>query len=845
MWFIECEGEVLGGKRLWLRPNQRFAIGRTPSQDVNLSLPSQKSISRIHLLIEVGDVKEGDGVSDSTTTMGQKVWLNYITLQLKLSVRPSLRVQDHKTKHGTRIDGLEIRDQTVTLDEESYRIHLGKYEPAFRLYWDPIVFSVSLSSKDRKDKRSMIPFQNKVEALGIKTLATFVPLTTHVVASKRNTAIGLQALINGKFIVTSSYLDAVAQVARIPPHGRQSALEQDFDGNWPNPEEFLPPSNNEPGNRPSSLYRPDKSRRNLFEGYTFIFCDNLQYNNFLGPITDAHGKLERYDVQLGETTPEELVEFVRKRGHGTDVAVVRFIAKKSPEWENQLSTRAQEMLGYRMVEQNEFLDIILTGDKSGLRKPLDEDASPTARQIVPKSPQASRNVHNGAPTQLEKSIIEETPVPPSSGETTGASRPALRGRGRTRTRAIPKLIDPFSMDPLDFPPPTPAQAQSASTQLTSGQSFSTPAPRAIGASVQVHSMTSITECAKLMTIKQSGPSSSRPSASFNNTPMDIGEPSHNAHLEAPLDPGSRKRSVEPEDEQEQPLDVMDLLPGAQAVKRRKLVEEEERALRGESLQESPPEPFPKPESVNKIPDKTAPLKGKGKKVQKDEDPFIIKAREIKEKEEEAARVAKEEELVAMEGLDVDQLKNLAIVEVMEVKPRTDKPSRDEYGDQGARWEDQWNGRKNFKKFVRSGRGGGMRTMRGNVMVNLVEHKGRDYGIGDGYWLDNEEETSSAKKNQKTPAQRQQANDRQEDSSDYMQTPGPGDRSDVQAQGSTQAHTLATRTRGPAVTSQGTKRGAIAQGSRAGAGKKQKTLVLRDESGSDDSDDELRFKFKKR
>jgi len=69
MWFIECEGEVLGGKRLWLRPNQRFAIGRTPSQDVNLSLPSQKSISRIHLLIEVGDVREGDGVGDSTKTM--------------------------------------------------------------------------------------------------------------------------------------------------------------------------------------------------------------------------------------------------------------------------------------------------------------------------------------------------------------------------------------------------------------------------------------------------------------------------------------------------------------------------------------------------------------------------------------------------------------------------------------------------------------------------------------------------------------------------------------------------------------------------------------------------------
>jgi len=36
-----------------------------------------------------------------------------------------------------------------------------------------------------------------------------------------------------------------------------------------------------------------------------------------------------------------------------------------------------------MVEQNEFLDIILTGDTSRLRKPLDEDFSPMARQMAP------------------------------------------------------------------------------------------------------------------------------------------------------------------------------------------------------------------------------------------------------------------------------------------------------------------------------------------------------------------------------------------------------------------------------------------------------------------------------
>ena len=114
-------------------------------------------------------------------------------------------------------------------------------------------------------------------------------------------------------------------------------------------------------------------------------------------------------------------------------------------------------------------------------------------------------------------------------------------------------------------------------------------------------------------------------------------------------------------------------------------------------------------------------------------------------------------------------------------------------------------------------------------------------------MGNEEETPPAKNNQKTPTQRlQQADDFQEGGNDSMQAIGSGGRSGAQPQGTTQAHPLATRTRGSAITGRGTKRGAVAQGTRAGAGKKQKTLVLRDESGSDeDSDDELKFKFKKR
>lgn len=211
------------------------------------------------------------------------------------------------------------------------------------------------------------------------------------------------------------------------------------------------------------------------------------------------------------------------------------------------------------------------------------------------------------------------------------------------------------------------------------------------------------------------------------------------HRELPVRSISKKRSLASEDGANENFDVMDLLPGAQAVKRRRVAEKEERIRRGETIEPPEPAPTPAPEFALKVSEsetaeKSAP-KGKGKRVQKEkekaEDPYVVRAREIREREEEEARVAKEEESAAMDGLEVEKMRNLSIVEVMEVKPRADRPVRGEYGDEGARWDDKWNGRKNFKKFRRQGRGGSMRTMRGTVMVNLVEHKGKDFGIGDG------------------------------------------------------------------------------------------------------------------
>lgn len=228
-----------------------------------------------------------------------------------------------------------------------------------RLFWNPVVISVSLSSKERKDKQVMSPYQKKVEALDIKTVATYVPETTHVVATKRNTAVGLQALINGRYIVTNSYLDAILEAASVPKgttegsggdesgekHGEvlRSPLEADFDANWPDPGDYLPAYSGEPKDREPWRFRTNEKRKCLFEGYTFIFCERAQYDTFLGPITSAHGKLERFDLEPKQTTAEDLVKFVKKVGQGSRAVMVRFRGKKDPEWENKLSTEVQEM----------------------------------------------------------------------------------------------------------------------------------------------------------------------------------------------------------------------------------------------------------------------------------------------------------------------------------------------------------------------------------------------------------------------------------------------------------------------------------------------------------------------
>jgi hypothetical protein len=162
-------------------------------------------------------------------------------------------------------------------------------------------------------------------------------------------------------------------------------------------------------------------------------------------------------------------------------------------------------------------------------------------------------------------------------------------------------------------------------------------------------------------------------------------------------------------EEEEDL-VSSLLPGATAMKRRR-AETSQRSLEESSSR-------PKPEEVHRP---------KRQKLD-----VLEAARQHREAEEDAARQRRqqEEELLqsSLKDVAVEKLKGLAIVEEMEM------PARRNDDNESDRWDERWNGRKNFKKFRRKGDPSQPRRRIQAVIVPLEEVARKDFGIGDHYWV---------------------------------------------------------------------------------------------------------------
>lgn len=211
-------------------------------------------------------------------------------------------------------------------------------------------------------------------------------ITTHLVAKKRNTSKGLQALIDGKYIVhNDSYIKALSAACNPPFKDAKSPLEADFDGNFPDPLEYLPPRGEEPTQRDSTAYSPNPIRQTMFEGYTFVFYEQRQHENLQAPIFEGGGKAVFEPVTPNETTVDNFVgrvkEIAGEKGMGSfddgsegkGVVVVKFNPVKGTgsDWFADFNSQVALRLDHRLIEQNEFLDAILGNDASVLRRPLE------------------------------------------------------------------------------------------------------------------------------------------------------------------------------------------------------------------------------------------------------------------------------------------------------------------------------------------------------------------------------------------------------------------------------------------------------------------------------------------
>lgn len=322
------------------------------------------------------------------------------------------------------------------------------------------MLSFSFSSKELKAKDPLAPVRARLEELDIKTIIPYVVgKTTYVVQSKRNTAKGLQALINAKHIVQDSYIDALVYAATpgdLENVESLSPLEEDFDAAWPDPSEHLPPPGREPVQRPAAAFAPNPDRINVFEGYTFVFCDVAQFENLQPPITNGHGKALLYRIENGRTTAEEIVQFMRNaaghRGFGSQrdgpggVVLVRFRAKgQFEEWSIELGNQVALMTDQRVIEQSEFLDAILSNDASVLCRPLPREPTPS-QESAPRGPSAPEPAPSTAEPPSQPAIQPATQ--PDAEASQPAERPAKRPRVRSFVSKVKTFDDGFDMESI-------------------------------------------------------------------------------------------------------------------------------------------------------------------------------------------------------------------------------------------------------------------------------------------------------------------------------------------------------------------------------------------------------------
>ncbi|EEP77541.1 predicted protein [Uncinocarpus reesii 1704] len=315
--------------------------------------------------------------------------------------------------------------------------------------WCPVVLTFSYGSQDSQDENPLIHAQSRLEDLDIKTVIQYLPgKTSYVVQKRRNTAKGLQALINGKHIVEPAYIEHIVYAATSTELEREEALcplEQDFDAAWPDPIPHLPPRGKEKIDLPDSAYNPDPRRSGVFEGYTFVICDESKWEELQGVITDGHGKAWMSILDLEIDPAEHAQDFVLQAarwsgkgefGRDCEVVLVKPRKKNNSEWFDRFENEVNRLTGQQFIEPGELLDAILRNDASRLYKQYQPP-------IVPAPAAQSQDQAMGHTAESAAFRPVET-----AEESQRSSRPAKRPRTQAYVPKFKNFDDGFDMESI-------------------------------------------------------------------------------------------------------------------------------------------------------------------------------------------------------------------------------------------------------------------------------------------------------------------------------------------------------------------------------------------------------------
>ncbi|EXJ96028.1 hypothetical protein A1O1_01154 [Capronia coronata CBS 617.96] len=710
MWILESNDDFLQGKRMWLKPGQKYLFGRVKREGVQFAI-DHKTVSRKHFIIEVDAVKEGDVAH--------------------IHARTTIRILDQKSKSGTAINGEIIKGTSKELKSEENSIRPGTCPHEIIIRWQPCVLTFNLLKKEIKSG-ILKAKQTKVQGLDIKAIGDFVPEhTTHVVANKRNTAKGLLALVTGKFLVAESYLDALEYAAtptNLSQEENLSLLETDFDSAWPDPKDHLPPPGREPTIRPAEAYQPDPSRETVFEGYTFVFGDQTQYDNLLPVISSGHGKALLFKVNNGETTAAELMEFLQhaagnKRPDDNNgwanvrVILVRWQGKdEMHDWTNTLINEIALKMDQRAIDQSEFLDAILANDASLLQQSIPFESTTDGIRAPPAS------VVNPIATQKSSEARE------------AVGRPSQRlENGQSRAGSGPQPRVNSVSDPVSSQPPAQGASQTSTTEQRSTRPFSGPR------FTQASRFKNFDDGFDPDAIGDYDDDEEQEASDPESDPEPTMRVQSSTVKEEP-EPTARKRLRSPSEEPRDTFaeEINDLLPAATAFKRRKVAEAEANGTVGDAGNASS-------------------RRAAVERVKKDPE---IDVREIvkaqREEKEKAARREEEELETGPTSIEDRAPANLVTIVTMELPVRNkSKQTIRTNGEHGENWDPRWNGRKNFKGFRRKGEAPQRRGHARKVIIPLVEVKGNTYGLGEQYWEKTQEEKEREKERKKKEEARSQ------------------------------------------------------------------------------------------